>query len=924
MNMKVAEIFHLMADPEPGTAGSDTIRVTQDLLEGATLDGGADIDTLTLDGGGDFDLRIAKTFTNIEVIKGLGSSDTLVMDVEQLEDVLTIEGGGAGCELTIHGDEFDLTGRTITNFSEIHLEAATWGIEAIVSDKNTALLLRLHGEGTKTLTLQGGEFTEDERKQLFERGVNTIIDDTGTYDNEVPTLENLSDAVTVVPGGTVSLDPEADAKVSDDGETLAFLSVDISSISGDDTTDSIIISPNTIVTLSSDMDIDSEVSVNGTVIGKITNRTERGFLVTFNSEAGQDRVSELLRVITYMNTSADTEYVGQCNITITVTDRGQQSSSTITTVSVAPAGAVVLTENEDPLTGTIADEMFIADSLTFNDTDVIDGGEGADVFQSRGGDFDLRAGGTLSHFEILRGSKSAADAFTLDAESAGWFSTIDGGDGVFDNTLVLSGAGIDLKGKGLQNFQSITLTSDTDVTLDNKSIALQLQGQLSINDHVILEGDVFTAEERNTLLEHGIDKITDDTGTYSSDILAVSGLNGDIIRTFSGRAILIDAGANAKITGVVPLERLLVEITLGYQDSVDSLGLDLSGRISLSNGLRIGSDISVGSTVVGTFVWAESAGFEIEFKPEAASDLVQEILRALTYRNGNPESTLLNPHEVSVTLTGLDGQEVVSKTTIEQYVYQKPSQILLDRSDVNEASANGTVVGTLRTLDPDLDYQDAFTYTLLDDAGGRFAFQGDRLVVTNGSKLDYEQIQSYTVTIRVTDKAGLTHDQVLTITVGDVAAERALGTDDNDVIIGGSGRDTLDGGLGNDTINGGFGSDDLTGGAGRDVFIFKDKLSAKENLDKIADFKPREDKIWLDNAIFKKLGKAGSEMAPAPLNKKYFKIATKAQDRDDYILYNKKTGVLSYDADGIGRSKAIAFAQLSKNLKLTVADFFVI
>ncbi|MGO4389331.1 cadherin domain-containing protein [Microvirga sp. 2YAF29] len=924
MNMKVADTFLPMADPEPGTSGRDNIRVTVDLLEGATLDGGGDIDTLTLDEGGEFDLRTVDTFANIEFIKCGGADDTLVMNVEQLDGVFTIEGGGDDSKLFLHGDEFDLTGLVIKDFGEIHLEAATWGVEADVSDKDTAFLLHLHGEGAKSLTLRGDVFSEDERKQLFERGVTTIIDDDGMYENKLPELQNLPEAVMVAPAGSVILDADGDALVEDDGETLASLSVDLSSLSGDAETDSIGITSNNIVELLGEMEIDTEIEVDGVVIGTITNLTATGFFITFNAQATQDRVSELLRVISYKNTSTDTEYVGQCAVTITVTDRGQQSSSVMTTVSVAPVDALALTENEDHLTGTVADEMFIADSLTFTEDDVIDGGDGTDIFQSRGGDFDLRSAGKLSNFEILRGSKTAADAITLDAESAGWFSTIDGGGDISENTLFLSGAGIDLRGKTVQNFQSITLDSDTDVTLDNKDIILHLQGHLSTNDHVILEGDVFTEEERNKLLEQGIDQITDDSGTYSNDVLAVSDLNGDVIRTFSGRVVLIDAGSNARISGVVPLASLLVEITLGYKDSVDSLGLDLSGRVSLSNGLRIGSDVLVGETVVGTFVWAENAGFEIEFGPDATRDLVQDVLRALTYRNGNPESTLLNAHEVSITLTGLDGQEVVSKTTIEQYVYQKPSQILLDRSDVNEASVNGTVVGTLRAIDPDLGVQDTFTYTLLSDAGGRFALQGDRLVVANGSKLDFEQAQSYSVMVRVTDKAGLTHDQLLTITVGDVANERAVGSPDNDLLIGGSGRDTLDGGLGNDTLNGGFGSDELTGGAGGDVFNFKDKLSAKENLDRIADFKPREDKLWLDNAIFKKLGKAGSEMAPAKLNKKYFKIGTQAEDKDDYLVYNKKTGILSYDADGSGKGKAVAFAQLPKNLKLSAADFFVI
>ena len=42
------------------------------------------------------------------------------------------------------------------------------------------------------------------------------------------------------------------------------------------------------------------------------------------------------------------------------------------------------------------------------------------------------------------------------------------------------------------------------------------------------------------------------------------------------------------------------------------------------------------------------------------------------------------------------------------------------------------------------------------------------------------------------------------------------------------------------------------------------------------------------------------------------------------MLYDKKTGILSYDADGSGRGKAVEFAKLAKNLKMTEKDFFVI
>ncbi|WP_162820565.1 calcium-binding protein [Microvirga calopogonii] len=135
------------------------------------------------------------------------------------------------------------------------------------------------------------------------------------------------------------------------------------------------------------------------------------------------------------------------------------------------------------------------------------------------------------------------------------------------------------------------------------------------------------------------------------------------------------------------------------------------------------------------------------------------------------------------------------------------------------------------------------------------------------------------------------------------------------IIVGNSGNNIIKGGAGNDVLNGGGGSD---------TFVFNTKPS-KTNLDKITDFDVKDDSIWLDNKVFTKLGKKGSETNPAKLNKSFFKISDKAQDKDDYLTYNKKTGVLSYDADGSGsKYKAVEIATLKKGLKMTAADFFII
>ncbi len=143
------------------------------------------------------------------------------------------------------------------------------------------------------------------------------------------------------------------------------------------------------------------------------------------------------------------------------------------------------------------------------------------------------------------------------------------------------------------------------------------------------------------------------------------------------------------------------------------------------------------------------------------------------------------------------------------------------------------------------------------------------------------------------------------------------------LLAGNSRANAITGNAGNNQIQGGLGNDVLKGGAGKDTFVFNTKLNPKTNVDKITDFSVRDDTVWLDNKYMSKLGK-GTELKPGKLNKKFFAVGDKAKDGNDYLIYNKKTGVLSYDADGSGARAAIEIAKLSKSLKLTANDFFVI
>ena len=238
-----------------------------------------------------------------------------------------------------------------------------------------------------------------------------------------------------------------------------------------------------------------------------------------------------------------------------------------------------------------------------------------------------------------------------------------------------------------------------------------------------------------------------------------------------------------------------------------------------------------------------------------------------------------------------------------------------------ELSATGSVVGTVKAIDPNTN--DSATYKLVDDAGGRFALNGDKLVVADGVKLDFEQARSHAVVVRATDKAGLSYDQQLTIAVTDVAAEGTSGSGLNDVIMGGAGNDTLGGGLGDDRLSGASGNDVLTGGAGHDIFVFDTKLgktsaaNKKANLDKIVDFNVKDDTAYLAKSVFSKIAKKGV------LAKAAFWTGDKAHDASDRIFYNKKTGAVFYDSDGTGAHAAVQFATVAKNLKMTAPDFYV-
>lgn len=172
-----------------------------------------------------------------------------------------------------------------------------------------------------------------------------------------------------------------------------------------------------------------------------------------------------------------------------------------------------------------------------------------------------------------------------------------------------------------------------------------------------------------------------------------------------------------------------------------------------------------------------------------------------------------------------------------------PTDIALGGTTIAENSAVGALVGTLSATDPDAG--DSFTFALLDDAGGAFALDGDRLVVAG--ELDFEAGATRQVRVQVTDSGGLSFERDLTIGLLDLGGATINGTAgadtvdatttiagrarpgaEGDLIRGAAGNDLLSGLGGADTLDGGGGDDTLVGGAGDDVFIVGTALDRVE------------------------------------------------------------------------------------------------
>ncbi|MFM7563271.1 MAG: cadherin domain-containing protein, partial [Planctomycetota bacterium] len=99
-----------------------------------------------------------------------------------------------------------------------------------------------------------------------------------------------------------------------------------------------------------------------------------------------------------------------------------------------------------------------------------------------------------------------------------------------------------------------------------------------------------------------------------------------------------------------------------------------------------------------------------------------------------------------------------------------------------ENAANGTLVSTLRAAEVDQGGQ--LTWSLVDNAGGRFAIDANtgQITVADSAGINFEHLQTHQIIVRVTDEGGLSREETYQIRLTDVQeSDVSIPVDDNPV-----------------------------------------------------------------------------------------------------------------------------------------------
>jgi Ca2+-binding RTX toxin-like protein len=425
--------------------------------------------------------------------------------------------------------------------------------------------------------------------------------------------------------------------------------------------------------------------------------------------------------------------------------------------------------------------------------------------------------------------------------------------------------------------------------------------------------DTLTGEDGGDVLDGGTGDDTLDGGSGNDLLIGglgddslVGGFGNDVLKGEEGNNIL-EGGAGADTLdgsggfAVASYRTAWFGVTVDLSDTSRNTGEAAGDTFIDVNGLW-------GSGHHDTLVGNQHANWIIA---DGGNDLVQGLAGADTLYGSTGDDTL-EGGQGNDTLHGESGNNILEGGqgadahfgaggfAVASYRQATGAvQVYLDGSGTNTGEAQGDTYDSVNGLwgsgHADVLVGNHYGNWIIADAGHD--------LVSGGLGSD----TLYGSTGHDTLNGGGDHD----VLYGEGGDDALWGSAGADRLLGGDGHDTLRGEDGADTLDGGAGTDQLVGGAGRDVFV-----AEAGSVDGFIDFTAGEDKIQLSGS--------GFGLGAGALSTAAFRQAGVALTGAQKVLYDRGTGDVWYDADGVGAGAAIKLAMIGAGKAVTASDFLIV
>ncbi|MCM3763790.1 cadherin domain-containing protein [Neobacillus niacini] len=477
-----------------------------------------------------------------------------------------------------------------------------------------------------------------------------------------------------------------------------------------------------------------ENSAAGTSVGFVTaTDADEGsvfsYKLTAGNEAGAFAIDEVTGEVTVADsTKLDYEKVQSFTLTVEVSD-GDHTAATTVTIEVNN-----LNDNQP----VVDDAVFV---INENAT------SGTTVGTVTGHDAD----GDQLHYAITAGNESGA--FRINSET-GTISVADAGKLDFEK---------------VQRFALTVQTSDG-LHAANAAVVINLN---NVNDNAPVGEDAhFTIDENSangtvvgTVTGHDADG---DKLHYS--IAAGNDLGAFTIDKDTGEVTVADSGKldYEKVQSFT----LTVEVSDGTHTAATTVAIGIN---NLNDNKPVGEDVhftieenKANGTIVGTVTGHDADGDSLHYSITAGNEAGAFAIDEDTGEVTVADSTKLDYEKVqsfTLTIEVSDGLHTANAAVVINLTNVNDNAPVSEDAlfTIDENKANGTIVGTVTGHDAD---GDSLHYKMAaGNEAGAFAIGEDtgEVTVADSTKLDYEKVQSFKLTVQVSDG---THSAATTVTIG--------------------------------------------------------------------------------------------------------------------------------------------------------------